>query len=87
MLREVKYLELRAIEEIPESAAAVYSSDDKLREFRQNLDLMVRWYNKVRTSVLEVEYPLIEGQLQEIDAKLQQAEKDLNWTSEGKWHQ
>ena len=84
VLREVKYLELRAIEKVPESAASMYSGNDKLRQFGQNLDLVVRWYNKVRNSVLEVEYPLIEGQLEEIDNQLLQAEKDLNWTSDGK---
>ena len=84
VLREVKYLELRAIETVPESAASMYSGNDKLRQIGQNLDLVVRWYNKVRNSVLEVEYPLIEGQLEEIDTQLLQAEKDLNWTSDGK---
>ena len=83
VLREVKYLELRDVEEIPESAGSIYASNDKLRQYGQNLDLMVRWYNKVRNSVLEVEYPLIEGQLLEIDTQLKQAEEELNWTSDG----
>ena len=38
---------------------------------------------QVRKTVLEVEYPLIEGQLAEIDQGLEQAEKSLNWENEG----
>lgn len=83
MLREVKYLEIRAEEEIPPSAAAMYSKNEMFRKFLANLDLTVQWYNKVRRTVLEVEFPLIEGQLQDIDVQLEQAEKSLNWESEG----
>lgn len=83
VLREVKYLEIRAEEEIPPSAAAMYSKNEMFRKFLANLDLTVQWYNKVRRTVLEVEFPLIEGQLQDIDVQLEQAEKSLNWESEG----
>ena len=38
---------------------------------------------KVRENILEVEYPLIEGQFSEIDEHLKKAESELNWTSEG----
>lgn len=85
VLREVKYLEIRGSEEIPESAAAIYSKNDTFRQYVANLDLTVQWYNKVRTTVLEVEYPLVEGQLEQIDVQLQRAEKDLNWNSEAVW--
>lgn len=34
---------------------------------------------------MEVEFPLIESQLEEIDVQLQRAERDLNWNSEGAW--
>ena len=84
MLREVRYLEVFADESIPESAATLYSKNDTLRKFIANLELTVQWYNKVRETVIEVEYPLIDGQLAEIDAQLEKAEKDLNWNSEGK---
>ena len=84
VLREVKYLEQRDEEKIPESAAAIYTRYDTLWKFVTNLDTTVKLYNKVRTSVLEVEFPLIEGQLADIDNKLQQAESTLNWNTDGK---
>ena len=86
VLREVKYLEVRNSEDekIPESAAAIYQRYDTLWKFVTNLDTTVMLYNKVRTNVLEVEFPLIEGQVADIDAKLQQAETTLNWNSDGR---
>lgn len=86
VLREVKYLEIRGSEEIPGSAATIYAKNDMFRKFVANLDLTVQWYNKVRKTVLEVEYPLIESQLDEIDVQLKQAEESLNWENEGESH-
>lgn len=83
VLREVKYMEIRAEEDIPASAEDMYTRNDTLWKYNTNLDLTVHLYNKVRTSILEVEYPLIEGQLEEIDEQLQKAEKSLNWNSDG----
>lgn len=34
-------------------------------------------------SVLDVEQPLVQDQLRDIDAQLQKAEESLNWNSEG----
>lgn len=84
MLREVHYLEQREQEEIPADAAELFSKNETFRRFRANLDLTVTWYNKVRQTVLEVEYPLVEEQLASIDSQLEKAEKDLNWTNDGK---
>ncbi|XP_062567134.1 dynein beta chain, ciliary-like [Saccostrea cucullata] len=85
VLREVKYLETRNQEEIPQSAAEMYKKNDTLWKYLTNLDLTVHLYNKVRNTILEVEFPLIEGQLQDIDVQLEQAEKSLNWESQGVW--
>lgn len=46
--------------------------------------LWLSYFLKMRKTVLEVEYPLIEGQLALIDRQLERAEKLLNWQSEGK---
>ena len=79
----MKYLEINGLEEIPPSAGSVYQRKDQLRQYVTNLDLTVQWYNKVRATVLEVEFPLIEAQLREIDTRLQLAETTLTWNSEG----
>uniref|UniRef100_A0ABM5FM48 Dynein axonemal heavy chain 9 isoform X2 n=1 Tax=Pogona vitticeps TaxID=103695 RepID=A0ABM5FM48_9SAUR len=83
VLREVSYLEGDQIQNIPETAAEIYSSRESFRKLVANLELMVTWYNKILRTVLEVEYPLVQRQLQEIDAQLREAEETLNWKSEG----
>lgn len=85
VLREVKYLQIRSEETIPESAATIYEKHETLRKYVANLDLTQAWYNKVRNTVLEVEFPLIEGQLANLDTRLKEAEGDLNWTSDSVW--
>ena len=79
VLREVKYLEIHGRDDIPESASAIYAKNDTFRQYVANLDLTVLWYNKVRENVLEVEFPLVEQQLDQIDQQLLKAEKELSW--------
>ena len=85
LLREVKYLEQQNNPDhaIPESAVCVFKKNETYRKYLQNLDVTVALYNKVRDTIMDVEYPLIEQQLQEIDQELEKAISQLNWTSEG----
>ena len=39
---------------------------------------------RVCETVIDVEYPLIEGQLKAIDHQLERAISELNWSSEGR---
>ena len=70
VLVEVKYLELRSKEKVPDAATGLFEKRDTLRKYIENLDLMCKWYNKIRTTTLEVEMPLIQGQLDAIDSVL-----------------
>ncbi|XP_004857611.1 dynein heavy chain 9, axonemal isoform X1 [Heterocephalus glaber] len=85
VLKEMSYLEPRDMNRIPETAAAMLSSREFYRQLVANLDLMANWYNKVVTTLLEVEAPLVEGELQNIDLCLRAAEETLNWKTEGIW--
>ncbi|XP_067164604.1 dynein axonemal heavy chain 9 [Apteryx mantelli] len=85
VLREVSYLSSSQKGSIPPMAAEIYSSKESYRQMVANLELMVNRYNKIVKTVLEVEYPLIQGQLQDIDLKLKEAEERLNWKMEGVW--
>ena len=82
VLREVKYLKFMNEEEIPASAASLFERHDTLRLWVSSLDQMVNWYNKIRTTVLDVEFPLIEKQLALIDDQLKSGESELNWSME-----
>jgi len=83
VLKEVYFLESREYENVPSQALELYSRRDELRKYVINLNQTVYYYNKIRETVLEVEYPLIESQLTDIDRKLLQAENSLTWNSEG----
>ncbi|XP_054457284.1 dynein heavy chain 9, axonemal isoform X2 [Anoplopoma fimbria] len=85
VLREVKYLEARLTEAIPETAVQIYTTRGQLWQYVANLELTVGRYNKVMHSVLDVELPLVQGQLRDIDAQLKKAEKSLTWNSQGVW--
>ncbi|XP_037265188.1 dynein heavy chain 9, axonemal [Falco rusticolus] len=85
VLREVSYLSSSQIGAIPPTAAEIYSSKESYRQMVANLELMANRYNKVLRTVLEIEYPLIQGQLHHIDLKLKEAEETLNWKMEGAW--
>ena len=69
---------------IPESAAKVFQENETYRKYLQNLDVSVALYNQVRETILDVEYPLIKGQLKDIDQELEKAVSKLNWTSAGR---
>ena len=87
VLREVHYLNQRKYGQeehpVPESAVTIYSENEIFLKYLHNLTLVQDLYNKVRETILDVEYPLIEQELRGIDDKLNQAIHSINWTSEG----
>ncbi|XP_043570859.1 dynein axonemal heavy chain 17-like [Chiloscyllium plagiosum] len=85
VLREVHYLNIQERTDIPQSGLDVFAMMKTFRNFVDNLDLIVGWYNKIRLTVIDVEYPLISSELAEIDFKLVKAEQNLHWNSEGVW--
>ncbi|XP_051851510.1 dynein axonemal heavy chain 9 [Antechinus flavipes] len=85
VLREVNYLKMRQTRYIPETATKIFSSREYYQQLIANLELMTNWYNKILKTVLEVEFPLVEEKLQDIDLQLRTAEETLNWKTEGIW--
>lgn len=84
-MREVKYLRQQdsSNRTIPTSADSVFAQCDTFRKFLQNLDVTVVLYNQIDETILDVEYPLIEGKLTTINEQLEKAISQLNWTSDG----
>lgn len=89
VLKEVHYLNQRKYGQeahpVPDSAVNMYSENETFLKHVHNLNLIQDLYNKVRETILDVEYPLIEQELRGIDEKLDQAINDINWTSDGIW--
>uniref|UniRef100_A0A8C3IDJ0 Dynein axonemal heavy chain 11 n=1 Tax=Chrysemys picta bellii TaxID=8478 RepID=A0A8C3IDJ0_CHRPI len=85
LLREVTYLLMLNRSDIPDSALAIYEKRNIFTKYIGNLELIVQWYNKLKQTVLEVEYPLIETELRAIDGQLREAEEVFTWQKENCW--
>uniref|UniRef100_A0A2K5MWZ2 Dynein axonemal heavy chain 17 n=1 Tax=Cercocebus atys TaxID=9531 RepID=A0A2K5MWZ2_CERAT len=83
VLREVKYLNFQQQKDIPDSAESLFSENETFRKFVGNLELIVGWYNEIKTTVKAVEFLLIKSELEAIDVKLLNAETTLFWNGEG----
>ncbi|XP_040845777.1 dynein heavy chain 17, axonemal isoform X2 [Ochotona curzoniae] len=81
VLREVKYLNFQQQKAIPSNAESLFSENETFRKFVGNLELIVGWYNEIKTTMMEVEFPLIKAELEAIDVKLLSAETTLFWNS------
>jgi dynein heavy chain len=69
---------------IPEDANKMYQENEKFVNYVTNLDYTTKSYNKIRLTILDVEKPLVEKQLEEIDRHLMRAEKELSWSTPGR---
>ncbi|KAG7506656.1 dynein heavy chain 9, axonemal [Solea senegalensis] len=85
VLREVKYLLDNQTEAVPEPAMQIYTMREQMLQYVADLELTVGRYNKVIQTVLDVERPLVQGRLGDIDARLRKAEETLNWNSQDIW--
>ncbi|CAF3056070.1 unnamed protein product [Rotaria socialis] len=83
VLREVRYLEIKDRKDIPQAALEIYKENDTFLSYINNLNYTITSYNKIRETIAEVEYPLIEQQLQAIDHQLTDAENKLTWSTSG----
>lgn len=60
----------------------MFSSREFYRQLVANLELTATWYSKVIKTLLEVEFPLVQEELQDIDLCLRAAEETLSWKTE-----
>ncbi|KAM6202712.1 dynein axonemal heavy chain 11 isoform 2-T2 [Rhynchocyon petersi] len=79
VLRDVKYLLRLKMSDIPESALAIFKKRNVLLKYIGSLELLVQGYNKLKQTLLEVEYPLIEDELNTVDEQLKEATMSLTW--------
>ncbi|XP_071071224.1 dynein axonemal heavy chain 11 [Dasypus novemcinctus] len=79
VLREVKYLLMLKKSDIPDSALAIFKKRNTILKYIGNLELLVQEYNKLKQTVLEVEYPLVEDELKALDDQLKEAATSVTW--------
>jgi len=82
LLREVRYF-LNLKLDVPDTAMAIYKKNETFRTQTGNLDLIVNKYNWILQNLLDVERPLVQQQLNDMDAYLEKGIKQLNWKSHG----
>nr|XP_036878224.1 dynein heavy chain 11, axonemal [Manis javanica] len=79
VLREVKYLLMLKKSDVPDSALAIFKKRNTILKYNRNLELLVQGYNKLKQTLLEVEYPLVKDELRAMDEQLQAAATSLTW--------
>lgn len=84
IMKELRYLKMLGIENIPEEAQALFTRNDELYNAILILNRIVEWYNHLKKHTLPVEYTLIENEINGIDEMLVQLTDDLNWTTDSK---
>ena len=80
LLREVKYFLSLGVT-VPEAALAIYRNEETFRVQTGNLDLIVNLYNHILKTLLDVERPLVQQKMSNIDKVLQKGLKHMNWKS------
>lgn len=83
-MREVHYLKLMGYSDIPESALEMLERNEIYRKYIANLNTTINWYNRIRRTSRDVEYSLIQNELDEIDKLVQHGQSSLTWNSGGK---
>lgn len=83
ILREVHYLKLMDHDGIPDVALKMSERNEVFRKYITNLNCTIEWYNKIRRNSRDVEFHLIENEIEDIDKLIAQGQNCLNWNSEG----
>jgi dynein heavy chain, axonemal len=85
VLREVHYLILMEIPNIPECGIEFAEKGETFRIYIMNLEKTIEWYNRIRRNSTKVELDMIQEELQAIDDTLEGAITDMDWNSKGKF--
>ncbi|RKO98183.1 hypothetical protein CXG81DRAFT_17063 [Caulochytrium protostelioides] len=80
LLREMRYFEHLTMTP-PVAAQDIYAKSNVFRDYIFRLDHVANMLNQVRTNVLDVEQPLIEGRLKAVDAQISRGLHSINWNS------
>ncbi|KAI9142914.1 dynein heavy chain and region D6 of dynein motor-domain-containing protein [Paraphysoderma sedebokerense] len=66
---------------LPHKADNIYKMGETLRNYVERLDHITGLYNNVKDTALEVEKPLIDVYIKDIDRFVERALKEMNWRS------
>ncbi|KAK5608169.1 hypothetical protein CRENBAI_003200 [Crenichthys baileyi] len=85
VLREVKYLSILKIQNIPKTPLHLYSKQERLYLYTQTLTLVTQSYNKLKITILAVELGLLKDEIDRVRQQLEPALKELTWDQDDLW--
>ncbi|KAG9349499.1 hypothetical protein JZ751_027944, partial [Albula glossodonta] len=85
VLREVKYLDMLKYQNIPKAALQLYSKKETLYMYTQTLSLVSQWFNRLQSTILDVELHLVEKEMEKTRQQLRPALESLTWGQDDLW--
>ncbi|XP_018585062.2 dynein heavy chain 11, axonemal [Scleropages formosus] len=86
VLREVKYLGMLNYDNIPKAALNLFSKRENLQLYVQTLSLVMHLYNRLHSTILDVELGLVKEELRETSEQIRPSLETLVWTQEDLWN-
>ncbi|CAH1116455.1 unnamed protein product [Phaedon cochleariae] len=79
ILREVKYMRLMEIADVPEEARKLFADSENLWASIMKFNRTVEWYNYLRTNTSRHEFSLIEHEVKNLDQLLEEVINQYTW--------
>lgn len=85
-MKEVRHLKTNPDVEnsLSGESLQLYDKYETYRQYRINLGITIDWYNQIRRDSQKVEFDLVEDEIKAIDQRIEMAQHELNWNSQGK---
>lgn len=68
---------------LPKESLELFEKQETYRQYRINLGITIDWYNQIRKNSQKVEFDLVEDEIKAIDQRIDKAQNQLNWNSNG----
>ncbi|XP_031848127.1 dynein beta chain, ciliary [Nomia melanderi] len=81
LLREIRYMIIMKRTDLSEEAINFYNGSEFYFKSTYNLNLIVNWYNKIRSESVPVEFQLVQEEIEEIDKFIDYGQENYNWKS------
>ncbi|XP_015433748.1 PREDICTED: dynein beta chain, ciliary-like [Dufourea novaeangliae] len=82
LLKEIRYMIIMRRTDLSPEAIDFYNGSEFYFKSTYNLDLIVNWYNKIRTESVPVEFQLIEDDIEVIDELINYGQGYYTWKSD-----
>lgn len=84
ILREVRYVQLEEHGGVPEEALNLAEKEAQIRKYTNSLHTTIERYNRIRNTTRDIEFNLINKDIEMIDDLIAKGSEEYDWHSEGK---